>query len=214
MTARDLERDQIRMMPQTAEKLLTSLVNLRFPQKERTDFLVRARAITEKHWPDLWSALDAEGVRAEAVLHKIRWYLREAWDTNDLHKQDWFIHRAREHYHYVRIQHDPEVASRRQEFNDAATADETRAKSSWLNIAIEKALDNPPVRSQFEEALFHLQEISRVPSRKPLVCPNPHCQHPYFISDKKGRKFCSPACARPSTLASKRKYDSNKRRTK
>jgi hypothetical protein len=222
MNARRRDGNQIRKAEEVplekAEQLLTVLVNLRHPNDEkgqkRTDFLTRARTMTARYWPDLWSTVDAEGERAESVLLKIRWYLREAWDTRDPHKQDWLIHRAREHYHYVRVQHDPEVDRRRQEFNAAVTADDARNASSWLNIAFQNALDNPPANSAFEEALFHLQEVSRIPSRRPLVCPNPHCQSKYFISQKKGQKFCSPECARPSLLASKRKYDHEKRSTR
>ena len=37
-------------------------------------------------------------------------------------------------------------------------------------------------------------------------CWNPDCVARFFIGDRKGRKFCSPACAKPAKRAAKRKW--------
>lgn len=39
-----------------------------------------------------------------------------------------------------------------------------------------------------------------------LHCPNPECPAPYFFSTEKGQKYCSPECARPAQLESKRRW--------
>ncbi len=37
-------------------------------------------------------------------------------------------------------------------------------------------------------------------------CWNPECAARFFIGDRKGRKYCSPACAEPAKRAAKRKW--------
>ena len=37
-------------------------------------------------------------------------------------------------------------------------------------------------------------------------CWNPACAAPFFIGDRIGRKYCSPACAEPANRAAKRKW--------
>jgi hypothetical protein len=37
-------------------------------------------------------------------------------------------------------------------------------------------------------------------------CWNPDCPKPYFIGDRKKRKYCSPKCAKPAQRAAKRKW--------
>jgi hypothetical protein len=203
---------------EAAERLLTSLVNADMPNphlphadvKQQT----RLRAQTKKYWPDLWKRRGNEPKeitteRAIEILRKVRWYLQQFWKTQDPHARDWYIHRAREWYWRARVHGDNNVQMFREEEGTATTVDDARNASSWLNISIEMAPDVPPERTPFEESLFHLQTIAE----KTRFCPNLKCQAPYFIATKKGQKFCSPECARPTLLASKRRYW-NKRRSK
>jgi hypothetical protein len=215
------EDDQLlgRLSVEAAERLLTSLANAEIPNPELPDapakLQTRLCAQTQKYWPELWQPWKEEVQeittnRAISILHKVRSYLQEFWKSQDPYARDWYIHRAREWYWKARIQAtDHNMAMLREEEANANTADDARNASSWLNIALDMALDIPPKRTAFEQSLFHLQTIAD----KTRFCPNPQCQAPYFIASKKGQKFCSPECARPTLLASKRRYW-NKRRTK
>jgi hypothetical protein len=188
-----------------AERLVTSLANADLPDSQPATnrdsaLLRRLRAQTQKYWPDLWELGNECAVE---ILRKVRQYLQAFWKTQDPHDRDWYLYRARESYWLSRVdQLNPNVTRLRQEFDKAATADEAREASSWLNINIGWALDKAPARTPFEESLFHLQGIAG----KTRFCPNPQCQAPYFIATKKGQKFCSPGCARPTLLQSKRNY--------
>jgi hypothetical protein len=210
MSARRREGDQLLggISAEGAERLLTSLANADLELK------TRLRAQTQKYWADLWERAgespEQTEERAVAILRRVRRYLRDFWVTQDPHARDWYIHRAREWYWASRIQLDPDVNRRREGLDTAATADAARSASAWLNKTITLALDKAPDRTPFEESLFHLQSIAG----KARYCPNPQCQAPYFIASKKGQKFCTPECARPTLLASKRNYWNQKRRTK
>jgi len=194
---------------QAAERLLVSLANADF------DLPTRLKAQTQKYWPDLWEQPGEKPEetehRALLILHKIWYYLRRFWEIQDPHARDWYIYRAREWYWLSRVHElQPEVIVKRAEIDAADTADKVRSASGWLNVLVQSALDKAPDRTPFEESLFHLQNIAGKTRR----CPNPNCQAPYFIATKKGQKFCSPECARPTLLASKREYWNKKRRTK
>lgn len=194
---------------EAAERLVTSLANADLELK------TRLRAQTQRYWPDLWDRVGDTAEKAEEravnILRRVRKYLQDFWETQDPHAREWYIYRAREWYWLSRVhQLDPAVQSLRDELDTAETADAARSASSWLNITIDFALDKAPYRTPFEESLFHLQSIAGKTRR----CPNSKCQSPYFIASKKGQKFCSPGCARPTLLASKRNYWNEKRRTK
>jgi hypothetical protein len=220
MVASRNEGDQLLagLSVEAAERLLTSLANAEMPNPHLPHSEVkqqsRLRAQTQKYWPDLWDHWGEEPEeitteRAFEILRKVRRYLQQFWKTQDPHERDWYIHRAREWYWRARAHGNPNVQQFRQEEAAATTVEDVRNASSWLNITIEEALDVPPKRTAFEESLFHLQTIAD----KTRFCPNLKCQAPYFIATKKGQKFCSPECARPTLLASKRRYW-NRRRTK
>ena len=205
---------------EAAERLLTSLVNAEMPDDRRTSdtqskLRARLRAQTQRYWPDLWQphgeeSDDVTAERATEILRKVRTYLQAFWQTQDPYGRDWYVHRAREWYWKARVQQDPNVVMAREEVAKATSADEARNASAWLNITFDVVLDHPPWRTAFEDSLFHLQGIAG----KTRFCPNPKCQAPYFIALKKGQKFCSTECARPTLLASKRRYWDKRRRTK
>src|SRR5215510_14803451 len=61
--------------------------------------------------------------------------------------------------------------------------------------------DKPPaIITPGEAAIFHLRHNRD----RALHCPNPACPAPYFFRIKKGQKFCSRECAKPSQCESKR----------
>jgi hypothetical protein len=75
-------------------------------------------------------------------------------------------------------------------------------------------LDPPTFALPLEALVYYFRRNSE----RALHCPNPECPAPYFFSTKKGQKYCSPECARPSQLESKRRwwsdYRAGKTRTK
>jgi hypothetical protein len=193
--------------------LMTYLVRVKFPAEAfpagddnidaKIAYFRRAlRERTQKYWPGLW----ANEEQAYRVLERMQGLLRRFWEEQDEHDRDWYISRARLAVQRFRVQHElgGEFQLKLETVNDVLR----------LNARIEELLDNPPARVlPFEEALYQLQRRALVPSKRPLRCLNTDCKH-YFLSEKKGTKFCSPECARPNLLASKRNYDHKKRRTR
>jgi len=201
--------------------MLIYIVNLRtpherraaggIPEEEQSDFLRRLRNRTEKYWPELWKPVnegettDKTNDRAFATVIRMRGYLRSFWKEPDEHARDWYIHRAREFYQRHFVLRDPTLRYRREVVDQASTAEEARDAMSWVNIEIERVLDEPPQHNLVEDALFELQQRALIPSKRPLYCQNADCERPYFLSEKKGTKFCSPDCSQAGIRASKRK---------
>jgi hypothetical protein len=225
MVKMDDNRDRQDQLPggvsvKAAEALLTSLVNADMPDDSpsfvpEVTLQTKLRAQTQKYWPDLWERHGEEteehtAKRATEILARVRRYLRSFWKTQDPYERDWHIHRAREWYWRARVQHDPNVARSWDRWASATSAQDARNEAGLLNIVTEMVLDQPPRRTAFESSLFHLQSVAS----KTRFCPNSQCHAPYFIAVKKGQKFCSSECARPTLLASKRRYWDKKRRTK
>ena len=216
MTARREEGDQLLVR---LEEMLVSIANLpdeEFPigpdtgSEHRRTYRPtgRPRAITEKYWPELWQDVPHQkrstDDRARSVIFKMRTYLRKFWGANDPYARDWYIHRAREYYQRLLVL--PKTSERRKEAEQASTAEDARSAMSWLSMEIERILDEPPARNLIENALYHLQKRATKPSLAPRICQNDFCeQEKYFLSKKKGQKYCTLECARPSLLASKRK---------
>jgi len=166
-----------------------------------SEFTQQLRERTYDSWPELW---DAGEDRALPILRVMRDYLQRFWREQDEHARDWYIHRAREYWQHFNVQ---------RELSEQVSAAKDLAAISKLNVEIERRLDQPPVRNPFEEVLFQLQRRARKPSLAPRYCPNLDCSNPYFLSRKKGQRFCSKKCARPSELASKRAHwETNKTR--
>jgi hypothetical protein len=193
--------------------LMTHIANLRtpneWPERKLIDVYRDLRRWTEKYWPGLWKAVKENETdeetksRALNVVVRMREYLRLFWREPDPRARDWYIHRAREYYqrHFVL----PQSNDIRETFEKASTAEDARKWAGWLNIEIERLLDQPPQRNGIEDALFELQERARYSSKSPLYCKNPNCEKPFFLSEKKGTKFCSPKCSQAGIMASKRK---------
>lgn len=67
---------------------------------------------------------------------------------------------------------------------------------------------DPPAFAHPLEALVY---YFRRNSDRAKHCLNPDCAAPYFLSTEKGQKYCSPECARPAQLESKRRWWANHR---
>jgi hypothetical protein len=65
----------------------------------------------------------------------------------------------------------------------------------------------PDIATPMEALVYYFRRNAR----RALRCPNPDCEEPYFLASKKGQKFCSPKCARPAQLESKRRWWSKRR---
>jgi hypothetical protein len=204
MNARRGEGDQL-LEPGELLRLMIYLANLKFPGEAMMDedqievFKQRLCERTQKYWPQLWENKE----QAYRGMERMQGYLRRFWREADEHARDWYISRARHTVQRLRVQRElgDEFQRKLETVNDVLN----------LNRRIEDLLDNPPVRVLFEEALYQLQRRALKPSKRPLYCKNPDCKKPYFLSEKKGTKFCSPECAFPSLLASKRKHWTKRR---
>jgi hypothetical protein len=174
------------------ESLMLYVVNLNTPYEgtwnqsvgwtpeEYSDFTARLRSSTEAFWPELWEHIPGEDERGMSVeerawnvIRTMREYLREFWRADNEHDRDWHIHRAREYHRSLEIL--PELVN----------SDETARpiKQKFL-------LDQPPSRSPVAKALYELQKRALKPALSPRVCPN-ECENRFFLSTKKGQKFCS-----------------------
>jgi hypothetical protein len=178
------------------------------------EFVTRLRTNTEKLWPDLWGwpgdTKAQSNDRALALLRKIQSYLRQAWNSRDPYARDWFLLRARLwHYrHLIQLKTEEqreaveaviEAADRGQ--SDARTV---RSELELLHSSIDRALDEPPPRTGFLEALNYLHQVAPAKLR---FCPAPECQQPYFIANRKGQEYCgAPECVNYGQRKAKKKW--------
>jgi hypothetical protein len=168
---------------------------------EHKDFTWRLREATEKHWPELWQSIENENTpveqRAWEIVLRMRTYLRNFWQADNERARDWHIHRAREYYQRLQIL--PELLKYDGPLRDT------------IDLG-ERLLDQPPRPNPIEKALYELQKRARKKSLAPRVCAN-ECEGRYFLSTKKGMKYC-PDCRRSQPQrdrASKlRSYHNNK----
>jgi hypothetical protein len=132
-------------------------------------------------------------------------YLRRAWDAPDLRKSDWYTRAAQSEYEYLAAsaRHGvtplEEVMERNKDGTVVRRSAEDRAK---IESALREIGEPPAVITPVEAATFYLQHNRD----RALHCPNPECPAPYFFRTKKGQKFCSPECAKPSQRESKRQW--------
>jgi hypothetical protein len=177
------------------------------PEQDRVTFFRLLRETTRAYWPELWEPADQNEPasktewRALDVVICMRKYLRLFWQETDPRARNWYIYRAREYYQRRFVL--PQTSDSRQAFEGASTADEARVSAISLNVDIERMLDQPPKRNWIENALFELQQRAHYPSKSPRFCPNPDCETPYFLSEKKGQKFCTTTCSHESQTRTK-----------
>jgi hypothetical protein len=169
---------------------------------ERPKFINQLREATQRYWPDLWKNEE----QACQVLKRIQVCLRRFWLAPDQYARDWYIHRARHVVQRFRVLH--ELALQDELVYGFPQKLETANEVHHRNARIEELLDNLPVHIPFEDALYELQRrAAGIPSKRPLFCPNTNCKKRYFLSDRKGTKYCTPECfqadsGRPSKRAS------------
>jgi hypothetical protein len=70
-----------------------------------------------------------------------------------------------------------------------------REKFHQMTVADENQMSEPPPPSGIDFALRYLLRVMH----KARTCENPECKsRRYFISDRRARRFCSDACAKPA----------------
>jgi hypothetical protein len=187
------------LVPGEPLRVMRRLVNIKFPDQadQLPDFKRRLREQTEKYWPGLWTNEE----QAWRVLQRIQRLLRLFWEKND----DWYIYRARFVVQRWRVQHAMGDAF----YRPLRTANDVHEMNERLDLE----LDNPPDRRfLFEDGLHQLQELAKIPSKRPLCCANANCGRPpyesgqkYFLSERKGTKYCSEKCSWSGSRTSKLK---------
>lgn len=178
--------------------------------REMEVFLTRAKMKTERFWPELWNQ-EVDQIPPELALRQMRSYLRGFWRSSDERDRDWLIHRAREFCQTHRVLRETRELSLR--WRAAQTIDELNSLAFDIQVKTKEILDAVPPHSEIEDALFELQKKARIPSKRPLYCPDCTQGKPYFLSARKGQKYCSPECAETAIRASKREsWESNKQR--
>jgi hypothetical protein len=215
-SARSVKRSPSSRLP-NGLKMLCGIANLRYPdelvrgddqfitQELQTEFTLRARNLTKNFWPELWE----EDERALWVLREMRNLLRGFWEAKgntekeQEHARDWYIHRAREYYQRLMIQR--QIRDQLDDAKSKPTKEEALNALSWLQIDIERRLNQPPAKNLFEDALFALQQRAYQRSLAPRCCAM-KCGHPYFLKSKGPQKFCSPECFHESKKRSERKW--------
>jgi hypothetical protein len=131
------------------------------------------------------------------ALMVLRDLLRKAWTAPDERAAGWYLFRLR-HLHSEtlrRVRHVQTVKGKPEPEIPTVPGTEDEAKRT-----IEQS--EPPPTTELEASAFYIQKNLR----RALYCPNPDCPAPYFFKSKKRQKFCSPECALPTLLASKRKW--------
>ncbi len=70
--------------------------------------------------------------------------------------------------------------------------------------------DPPTVALPLEALVYYFRRNSN----RALHCPNPDCPAPYFLSTKKGQRYCSEQCAIPAQRAAKLRWWNANRKTR
>jgi hypothetical protein len=136
------------------------------------------------------SAANLEALRQTHPL------LRKAWSSSSMWHFDWYSWAAEMIFHERAVTR-PAIIEK---LNTVELIDVDRAESVTL---VHWDIGTPPeAPSPIHAAFFYFRQNRD----KILYCPNPACSAPYFFRTKKGQKFCSPECAKPSIGASKRRW--------
>ena len=123
--------------------------------------------------------------------------LARAWESSNLRHFEWYTWKAQMEYEY-------QAASARNNLLEPLEEGD-RISSEKVPRAIATVLetgDPPETITPVEAAIFYLRQNYK----RALRCPNPDCPAPYFFTAKKGQKYCSPECAKPSQRESKRRW--------
>jgi hypothetical protein len=120
-------------------------------------------------------------------------WLRKAWEQQSPFKRNWHLARIRLSFPFCSqiIQRgiDPQTA-------DAAT--------------LRPLIEPPDKPTPVDAALFYLEYV--IADRAKCCGNTDDCERPYFVASKRWQRYCSDSCARPATLAAKRKWWNEKGR--
>jgi hypothetical protein len=188
-----------------AERLLTEWVNT-----DLTDFQQDARAWERlfRRYPEIPS-VPASDILPSSEANWLLFHqqmemageaaadLARAWESPNLRHFEWYTWKAQMDYEY-------QAASARNKLLEPLEAGD-RISSEKVPRAIATVLETgepPETITPVEAAIFYLRQNRK----RALHCPNPDCPAPYFFASKKGQKYCSSECAKPSQRESKRRW--------
>jgi hypothetical protein len=118
--------------------------------------------------------------------------LARAWESPDLRHFEWYTWKAQMDYEF-------QAASARHDLLEPGVSIENMPSAI---AAITESGEPPVTITPVEAAIYHLRRNRK----RALHCPNPDCPAPYFFASKKGQKYCSLECAKPSQRESKRRW--------
>ena len=184
------------LSPRRAESILKDLANLPGDVQDEETYkrMIGDVERLRRKYPGIFDL-------APIPLLTARDLLRRAWTAPETRHANWYLFRLRVLY--------ADALRRERAVRDAA--DTSAPREGEIPGAIPATADQakrlleglePPAITEIEAALFYLHRNLR----RALYCPNPECPAPYFLSTKKGQKFCSPECAKPSRLDSQRRW--------
>jgi hypothetical protein len=139
-------------------------------------------------------ANDVGLLRNQVMAVQMQRYLRKAWNAPDLRHFDWCAWSAQSFYF---------TECRLHQVSTEPATPQALSSPDLLFILEE---DPSETITPVEGALFYFRHSRGGGLHSPMRCPNPECPAPYFFSSKKGQKFCTPECAKPSLRESKRQW--------
>ena len=168
-----------------AEQFLLELANFRGN--------IEAAKRLYRHNARILSGIQGEFENVEG-LPAIGWFkigvisrqLQRAWDAPDARARDWYSHQLRLRL----VEWEQEAKGFK---NPNAGLPDVQTHVHW----------NVPAETPLEATMWYFQNSI---ADRAKHCLNPDCPAPYFIAEKRSRKYCSPACSGPAKLESKRNW--------
>ena len=151
----------------------------------------------ERKYPEIFSGFpgfpEKNIADRDVTIMDIRDLLRKTWESSDRRSREWYLYKLSDHYHQSRVIK-PEL--RRDWLQNGETSLGLFTHERWLKD------QQPPPLTPFEHALFHLRVIIERARR----CANSECPAPYFLTKKKGQRYCSSKCSAPAQREQKRRW--------
>ena len=141
------------------------------------------------HYPQVFNFIKDHERELDLLVAEGQNWLRRAWIERDPVRRDWYLFIARYTYHNKRVA--LELAGG---FPDKVEA--TRFFSTMIPQLPEEI-------TLLDAAIRYMQ--TRL-SHRTLCCPHSECPARYFFRRRRGQKYCSVACERPSRKKQKRRY--------
>lgn len=173
-----------------AERVLLDWVNIRGRQDGVTEKEIDRMT---RRYPNVF-----EGFRdqheSDLTILEVRDLLVAAWSSPDPRSRDWYIYKIRDKFHHGRVVL-PKVLGRWKE----SRTGERQVVTTDADYLEDNA---PPPLTPFEEVMFRFQMIAH----KVRCCANPECPARYFLTTKKGQRYCSSLCSAPAQKEAKRRW--------